>query len=168
MKYRRLLTHLTVVVGILINLTIIAFLAAPTVVAAGTEILVDFEGGLPGGWFVFNGGGATVTASTQTVADTDPLARPGQVGDNTILESTFDVTSGFGGFGDSFEATAVAPASLSSLKFKTTARTQVATRPSALTSIFSTTLAGGSRSSSPSPTLPGPPTFSRVGHRTTD
>ena len=39
------------------------------------------------------------------MADSDPLARPGQVGDNTVLEATFDATSGFAGFGQDFSAT---------------------------------------------------------------
>jgi beta-glucanase (GH16 family) len=84
-------------------LVIGALLIVPA--AARTEVLVDFEGGLPGGWFDFAGGGASVTTSALVVADTDPLARPGQVGDNTLLEATFDATVGFAGFGQDFSAT---------------------------------------------------------------
>ncbi len=73
--------------------------------ALTTTILVDFESGLPGGWFVFSGAGASVAADTLIVADNDALARPGQLGDNTVLESNFNVGSGFAGFGQDFNAT---------------------------------------------------------------
>ena len=63
----------------------------------GPDMLADFEGGVPAGWFTFFGG-STVTTTTQTVADTDALALPGQAGDNDILSSAFNVTD-FGGFG---------------------------------------------------------------------
>jgi beta-glucanase (GH16 family) len=85
---------LPLLVGLLLGLLAVG------IVSAGTDILVDFEGGLPTTWFVFSGGGATVSADVQVVGDTDPLARPGQTGDNAVLASTFDATSGFAGFGD--------------------------------------------------------------------
>jgi beta-glucanase (GH16 family) len=99
------LVRFLLVVGVLLNPTAISFFAAPTVMAAGAELLADFEGGLPGGWFDFAGGGASVTAGVLVVADSDPLARPGQVGDNTVLDASFDATSGFAGFGQDFSAT---------------------------------------------------------------
>jgi hypothetical protein len=92
-RYFFILTLL--LLGLLFNLQV-----TPTLAAA--KLLVDFEGGLPGGWFAYSGGGASVTADTLVVADSDTLARPGQVGDNTVLSSTFDVSSGFGGFGQDF------------------------------------------------------------------
>lgn len=69
-----------------------------SVQAASTQNLANFEGGPPAGWFVF-AGGSSVTTTTQIVADTDPLARPGQIGSNEILTSSFNVFD-FGGFGD--------------------------------------------------------------------
>ncbi len=68
---------------------------------ASSDVLADFESGVPDGWFTFAGASA-VAASTQTVADTDPLAKPGQVGDDGILAVDYNVTD-FGGFGQSFE-----------------------------------------------------------------
>lgn len=70
--------------------------------AASTQLLTDFEDGEPGDWFVYAGGGAAATTTFPTVAETDPLARPDQVGDNTFVEATFDVTAGFAGFGRDF------------------------------------------------------------------
>ena len=72
------------------------------VFAASTQILTDFEGGEPGDWFTYAGGGAAVTTTFPTAADTDPLARPGQAGDNTFVEAAFDATTGFAGFGQDF------------------------------------------------------------------
>ena len=71
-----------------------AILVAPA--AASADMLADFEGGPPPGWFVFNGG-STVTTATQVVADTDALALPDQSGDNEILKVDYDVFD-FGGF----------------------------------------------------------------------
>jgi len=68
------------------------------VAAASTQLITDFEGGSPAGWFVFNGG-SSVSTTTQIVSDTDPLARPSQVGVNEILVTDFNVFD-FGGFGD--------------------------------------------------------------------
>ncbi|UCH26642.1 MAG: family 16 glycosylhydrolase, partial [Trueperaceae bacterium] len=65
------------------------------------RVLADFEGGPPAGWFDYNGGASSVAAATQVVADGDPLALPGQVGDNEILETTFTIGD-FGGFGQDF------------------------------------------------------------------
>ncbi len=70
--------------------------------AASPELLADFENGEPVGWFVYSGGGATAVTTFPTVADTDPMARPGQVGDNTFVEGAFDATAGFAGFGQDF------------------------------------------------------------------
>jgi beta-glucanase (GH16 family) len=70
--------------------------------AAGLLTLADFEGGAPPGWFVFNGA-STVTTSTQVVAESDPLALPGQIGSNEILAAVFNI-SDFGGFGQDLAA----------------------------------------------------------------
>ena len=88
-----------------ITISLIAIIAAivvivPSAIAAGGTTLADFEGGAPGGWFVFNGA-STVSTTTEVVADTDALARPNQVGNNEILNATYNVTD-FGGFGTSF------------------------------------------------------------------
>lgn len=69
---------------------------------ASTDVLADFEGqSTPPEFFTFSGA-SSVTATPVTVADSDPLARPGQSGDNDVLEVAYDV-SDFGGFGQSFE-----------------------------------------------------------------
>ncbi|MCA9924043.1 MAG: hypothetical protein KC421_16815, partial [Anaerolineales bacterium] len=70
--------------------------------AASTQLLTDFEGGEPAGWFTYFGGGASAATIFLTVADTDSLSRPEQVGDNTFVEATFDATTGFAGFGIDF------------------------------------------------------------------
>jgi beta-glucanase (GH16 family) len=86
-------------------LMLLAFLLANTgslpAAAASTQLLADFEGGVPAGWFTFFGS-STVTTTTQVVGDSDSLARPGQVGDNEILVSDFDVFD-FGGFGQEYD-----------------------------------------------------------------
>jgi beta-glucanase (GH16 family) len=68
---------------------------------ASADVLADFEGGAPPGFFVFNGASSVVTTPV-TVPDSDPLALPGQSGDNGVLDATYNVTD-FGGFGQSFE-----------------------------------------------------------------
>ncbi len=75
-------------------------LVIPT--SAGTDILADFEGlTTPLEFFVFSGS-SSVTTTPMTVTDSDPLARPGQSGNNDILDVTYNVFD-FGGFGQSFE-----------------------------------------------------------------
>jgi beta-glucanase (GH16 family) len=64
--------------------------------------LADFEDGAPPGFFVFSGGASSVATTPMTVADDAEDARPGQVGDNGVLEVQYDVGD-FGGFGQSFE-----------------------------------------------------------------
>ncbi len=76
-------------------------LTVPGMITAAGTTLTDFESGLPAGWFVFNGGATTITAVTQTVADADALARPGQTGDNEVLSVTYNVGD-FGGYGQAF------------------------------------------------------------------
>ncbi|MHC5112546.1 MAG: carbohydrate binding domain-containing protein, partial [Planctomycetota bacterium] len=71
--------------------------------AHAATLLTDFEGGVPADWFVYFGG-STVTTNTIVVSDVDPLARPGQVGNNELLEATFNVFD-FGGFGQDFTST---------------------------------------------------------------
>jgi hypothetical protein len=77
----------------------------PAVAAPGAaDTLADFEGPeTPPGFFTF-AGGSSVTATAINVGDSDPLARPGQVGDNGVLEVVYGV-SDFGGFGDAYQAT---------------------------------------------------------------
>ena len=75
----------------------VAVLLAVFVTPSVASTLTDFEGGVPPGWFVYFGGNFVNTV-TQTAADGDPLARPGQVGDNEILSASYSVVD-FGGFG---------------------------------------------------------------------
>ena len=77
--------------------------ALATSAAAAPPTTADFETATPAGFFVFNGGGNTVSTARPTVADTDPLARPGQVGTNGLLTATFRIGD-FGGFGVDFSA----------------------------------------------------------------
>jgi beta-glucosidase len=79
--------------------------AAPATAVVAQLILADFEAGLPAGWFTFNGGASSVAASTETKSDADPLALPGQTGDNNVLRTDFTIGD-FGGFGDDFGTTA--------------------------------------------------------------
>ncbi|MFC1997458.1 carbohydrate binding domain-containing protein, partial [Chloroflexota bacterium] len=67
----------------------------------GFPVIADFEGDVPTGWFVYNGGASTITPVVQTIGADDPLARPGQVGDNGILGVDFTIGD-YGGFGDDF------------------------------------------------------------------
>jgi beta-glucanase (GH16 family) len=75
--------------------TSIAFAAGPTT--------ATFEGGPPAGFFVFNGGASSVSATVQTMSTGAP-PRPGQVGDNSVLLVSFNVGD-FGGVGVDFAAT---------------------------------------------------------------
>ncbi|NNJ65332.1 MAG: hypothetical protein HKP16_07185, partial [Xanthomonadales bacterium] len=81
--------------------------------AHADTLLADFEGGEPAGWFSFNGGGSSVATATQIVSDADPLARPGQVGDNEFMDVTFNVTD-FGGFGQDLNVATGGPQDWSS------------------------------------------------------
>ena len=115
MKVRRLTTSLVLMVGILFNLTVMPFPA--TLMAAADEAMVDivddFESGLPSGVDVdgipigfYTWGddwnGTTVGISTVSVPDTDPLALPGQTGDNALLQVDSNVVS-WGGLTHHFE-----------------------------------------------------------------
>jgi beta-glucanase (GH16 family) len=66
--------------------------------AASASNVADFEGGVPGTWFQYGDGSAVVNAAVTTVADTDSLALPGQVGANDILSVTANVPT-WAGFG---------------------------------------------------------------------
>jgi beta-glucanase (GH16 family) len=59
----------------------------------------DFEGGVPDGFFAY-GDFPTISLDFDvvTVADSDPIAVPGQVGDNDIFSGTVDVST-WAGFG---------------------------------------------------------------------
>ena len=86
----------------LIAAMLVTFASAPASAANGTaDVIADFEGSVPAGFFVFSGS-STVTTTLVTVTPTDPLARPGQTGNNGVLQVAYNVTD-FGGFGDSFE-----------------------------------------------------------------
>ena len=63
----------------------------------------DFETATPPGFFTYRGSGS-VSASRVTVGDSDPRARPGQVGPNAVLSVEFTIAD-FGGFGVDFAAT---------------------------------------------------------------
>ena len=93
---KTVLLMVTLLVGLLVSSQ------SSPVTAASTQIITDFESGEPVDWFAFSGGGATTATIFPTVPDSDPLARPGQVGDNTFVEATFDATTGFAGFGQDF------------------------------------------------------------------
>jgi hypothetical protein len=63
----------------------------------------DFEGGVPAGWFVYGDWGNVISIdiTNPTIPDNDPLALPGQVGDNDILSVTANVPT-WAGFGAGF------------------------------------------------------------------
>ena len=63
--------------------------------------IADFDSGPPAGFFVFNGGGSSVTTSTPTIVAGDPLALPGQTAGNGVLQVDFNIGD-FGGFGANF------------------------------------------------------------------
>ena len=83
---------------------LVTFVSAPARAASGAaDVIADFEGSVPAEFFVFSGA-STVDATQVTVSDTDPLARPGQAGDNGVLRATYNVTD-FGGFGTEYAST---------------------------------------------------------------
>ncbi len=81
----------------------VSLIGAPASAASGAaDVIADFEGtDLPDGFFTFFGA-SSVSANLVTVGPTDPLARPGQTGDNGILWVDYNVTD-FGGFGQTFQ-----------------------------------------------------------------
>jgi hypothetical protein len=82
---------------------IAALILLPTAPALAVDTLADFEGpATPSEFFIFSGA-STVYAGAINVADTELLARSGQVGDNGVLVVDFNV-SDFGGFGQAFVA----------------------------------------------------------------
>jgi beta-glucanase (GH16 family) len=101
MRLKKPFMNLLLIGSLLFSMVVISSpvisVAAPPV---GPDKLADFEGGVPDGWFVYNGA-STVTTTVLTVGAADPLARPGQVGDNGLLEAGFAI-SDFGGFGQDF------------------------------------------------------------------
>ena len=153
--------------------------------AAAGPTLVDFEPGVPAGWFDLLGGRRHRHRHRRTVPDADPLARPGQVGDNNVLEAVFDVGRRVrrvrpgprpGGRAPGLDALRgphplvlrqQLRAAVPGRRSWTTAPTRARTPPSASTSTSPTTSPAGRSWSSPSPTSPGPPTSSRPAHRTT-
>ena len=84
---------------------VVLFLGAlVTPAAAAPPTVADFETATPAGFFTYNGGASSVTATRQTVPDSDALARPGQVGPNGLLIANFTIGD-FGGLGVDFAAT---------------------------------------------------------------
>lgn len=71
---------------------------AATQAPTAFPIIADFEGGLPADWFQYGDGGTIVTPIVTTIQDTDPLALPGQIGNNDILSVTANVPT-WAGFG---------------------------------------------------------------------
>ena len=60
----------------------------------------DFEGGVPEGWFQYEGGGASPPiVEVINFPDNDPLALPGQIGANDVLSVTANAAVGWAGFG---------------------------------------------------------------------
>jgi beta-glucanase (GH16 family) len=113
MRYRRLIIGLALTAGILFNLTMMPFPAIPMVAAdeAMLDVVDDFESGLPSGvdgngipigFYTWGDADTTVDISTVTVPDTDPLALPGQTGDNALLQVDSNVVS-WGGLTHHFE-----------------------------------------------------------------
>ncbi|MBE2198620.1 MAG: family 16 glycosylhydrolase [Anaerolinea sp.] len=81
------------------NLATAATLAEPQTPTAVFPVIADFEGGVPAGWFVYGDwGNVTIDITVPTIADSDPLALPGQVGANDILSVTANVPT-WAGFG---------------------------------------------------------------------
>lgn len=108
MRIKRTTTLFTLCASAVLALFAIIMSVRP--VAAVDLVLTDFEGGTPGGWFVYQGVqfGATgaVTPTVTTIASTDPLARPGQTGNNDALCADANVGNAgdFAGFGSSVPA----------------------------------------------------------------
>ena len=94
------LCSILAVAGLLAMLSPVTAVASPNTPTADFPVIADFEGGLPAGWFVYGdwGGGVTVDTAVPTISDTNPLALPGQVGNNDILSVTANVPS-WAGFG---------------------------------------------------------------------
>ncbi|MCP4425069.1 MAG: family 16 glycosylhydrolase [Chloroflexi bacterium] len=101
---------------LLISLLLISLLVGAQslpVAANSSQMIDDFESGLPSGvdgdgneiGYVVWGddwNGTTVAIATNLVADTDPLALPGQSGDNNLYQVDFNVV-GWGGTTHAFE-----------------------------------------------------------------
>jgi Carbohydrate binding domain (family 11) len=79
----------------------VALMAASALAIGPTT--ATFEGEAPAGFFVFNGGGSTVSTSLVVIGEGAPLARPGQVGENGVLSVSFTIND-FGGVGVDFAA----------------------------------------------------------------
>ena len=110
MKLKQILLVITLAAAALLTTLIMlrptdarAEVAVPATPLADFPMLADFEGGVPAGWFVYNGGGSNLTAFTEIISDADAAALPGQVGDNELLSTTFTVGD-YAGFGDNFGA----------------------------------------------------------------
>ena len=76
----------------LLTALLVTFVSTPASAASGSaDVIADFEGSVPDGFFVFFGS-STVTATQVTVSDSDPLARPGQTGDNGVLQAAYNLS----------------------------------------------------------------------------
>ncbi len=105
MKLRKSIPLFVVLlVGVLLTYTLVFSFTSARTLAAGERatavfpIIADFEGGVPPNWFVYGDSGTTVNVSVPTIADNDPQALPGQVGDNDVLAVTANVPT-WAGFG---------------------------------------------------------------------
>ncbi|MBE0638103.1 MAG: hypothetical protein IH598_06275, partial [Bacteroidales bacterium] len=83
----------------------------PLPIATLSSVIDDFEDGLPAGidgdgmlvgFLTWGDNGTTVTITTTSVPDTDPLALPGQSGDNNLLKLDANIIS-YGGLTHAFE-----------------------------------------------------------------
>ena len=102
MNFRTRVSTWLLVTLMVVGSTLSSLVFPQSVSAAATTVLADFEGlTAPAEFFVFNGG-SSVVATPITVADSDPLARLGQTGDNDSLEVAYNVFD-FGGFGQAFQ-----------------------------------------------------------------
>ena len=102
-KKRGLSNLIRVLIGLVLtlnNVFIFGGVFTAKAAAGATEILADFESGVPSGWFVYGdwGAGTVINTATPTIADTDSLALPGQVGNNDILSVTANAPT-WAGFG---------------------------------------------------------------------
>ncbi|MEM7127488.1 MAG: carbohydrate binding domain-containing protein [Chloroflexota bacterium] len=86
---------------IAISIAAILGLNAQVAFANQTITLVDFEDGLPAGFYDYQGDASSVSAVAQIFGPDTTLARPNQVGDNGLLEIIYTV-SDFGGVAQEF------------------------------------------------------------------
>jgi hypothetical protein len=98
MKLDKRMTLFIMLASLVLLLNVPALTTVNAAPPIGPDMLADFEAGVPTGWFVYNGA-STVSTTAMTVSGADPLARPGQTGDNGLLQASYSIVD-FGGFGD--------------------------------------------------------------------